>query len=81
MVVNSAFCPVLTSFVLMQADSAFWTRKPQAAIPVKKPKAKTHAPGHRKKQTVEDLLKLDDSEVEIDSLGRLFVQLMDADSS
>ena len=65
----------------MQADSAFWTRKSQAATPVKKSKAKTHALGRRKKQTTEDLPKLDDSEVEPDSFGRLFMQLISADSS
>ena len=48
---------------------------------VKKPKAKNHAPGRRKKHTTKDLLKMDDSEVEPDSLGRLFMQLIDTDSS
>ena len=44
---------------------------------MRKPKAgKTHA--HRKKTTsAQELLEFDDSEVELDSLGRLFMQLID----
>jgi hypothetical protein len=49
--------------------------------PVKKLKTNAHGPGHRKKSAAEDLLKLNDSEVELDSLGHLFMQLIDADSS
>ena len=60
----------------MQADSAFWTRKPQVATSVKKPKAKSHAPVRRKKQIAEDLTKLDDSKVELDSLGLFLCNLL-----
>ena len=52
-----------------------------SCLPVKKLKTNTHGLGRRKKSAAEDLLKLDDSEVELDSLGHLFTQLIDADSS
>ena len=42
---------------------------------------KPHGPGRRKKQTAEELFQIDESEVELDSLGLLFMQLIDADSS
>ena len=58
--VNSALCLVFIFCVLIQANSTFWARKPQAAAPVEKPKAKIHAPGRRKKQTGEDFLKMDE---------------------
>ena len=38
-------------------------------------------PAHRKRQSTEDLFDLDDSEVELDSLGLLFMQLIDNDYS
>ena len=44
--------------------------------PVKKLKTNARGPGHRKKSAAEDLLKLDDSEVEHDSISRLFMKLM-----
>ncbi|XP_073366533.1 uncharacterized protein [Aegilops tauschii subsp. strangulata] len=64
------------------AKSPFWKKKlPAAALP-KKPKTTTGGPGRPKKSTAEDLLKVDDeSEVELDSLGHLFMQLIAADSS
>ena len=66
----------------MQASHAIWKRKIIVAPPPKKTKAvKTQAPVHRKKQTVEKLLELDESEVELDSLGLFFMQLIDTDSS
>ena len=43
--------------------------------------AKTRGPGRPKKQSAKELLELDDSEVELDSLGLLFMQLIDANSS
>ena len=64
-----------------KANSPFWSKKLQAAAPIKKVKTKAHGTGRRKKQTVEDLLKIDDPKVELESLGRLFMQLIDADSS
>ncbi|XP_044356904.1 uncharacterized protein [Triticum aestivum] len=64
------------------AKSPFWKKKlPAAALP-KKPKTTIGGPGRPKKSTAEDLLKVDDeSEVELDSLGHLFMQLIAADSS
>ena len=48
----------------------------------KVPKAsKTKAPTCKRKQSTEELFDLDDSEVELDSLGLLFTQLIDDDYS
>ncbi|KAM3330829.1 hypothetical protein ACQJBY_027131 [Aegilops geniculata] len=64
------------------ANSPFWKKKLSVGALPKKPKTTTRGPGRPKKSTAEDLLKLDDeSKVELDSLGHLFMQLIDADSS
>jgi len=57
------------------AGSSLWKKKYNP--PIRKPKAgKTRA--HKKKKTsAQELLEFDDSEVELDSLGRLFMQLID----
>jgi hypothetical protein len=68
--------------ICIKANSSFWKKKLQAAVPLKKAQGTSRATARRKRPPTEELLRLNnESEVELDSLGLFFMQLIDADSS
>jgi hypothetical protein len=84
------FSSIFITFTLFQFSVAHLNtgrlsileKKTSSRPPVKRVKSKTRGPGRRKKPSAEEILQLDDdSEVELDSLGFLFMQLIDVDSS
>ena len=67
-----------------QAGSSFWKKllPPTLKKKSKVPKAtKSKAPTRRKRESSKDLFEFNDSEVELDPLGLLFMQLIDDDYS
>ena len=82
LIVYLSICLVsILLFIYIQVDSPFWKRKIQTnTAPSKRTKTTSRGPGHLKKPTTQEQLALGDSEIELDSLGILFMQLIDADS-